>query len=166
MNKRMFMRLVLAFPLLAVAPIAFSQVQTESETAEPTIVVFYEEGCPDCVRMEGFLEGLLTENPSLTIARYEITTPGALDLLQRLGEAYGVSALNVPIVFVGEEAIVGVGAGQAEAIRLRTAIEDCLTLGCPSPLARVEKPRIPWRDLGVLTGFVALFLLFFFLQGG
>jgi len=155
--------MVVTFLALAIASTAFPQVEIKPETAQPIIVVFYEEGCPDCVRMDELLEELLTEHPNLTVARYEINAPGASGLLQNIGEAYGISTTDVPIVLVGEEAIVG--AGRAEEMRLRAAIENCVTLGCSSPLARVEKSSIPWRDVGVLTGFVALFLLFFFLQG-
>lgn len=156
--------MVATFLALAIVAIAFPQAETKSDTAQPAIVVFYEEGCPDCVRMDEFLEELLTEHPNLTVARYEINAPGTLGLMGGLSAAYGIEGTDVPIVLVGEEAIVG--AGRAEEIRLRAAIEDCLTVGCSSPLARVEESRIPWRDIGVLTGFVALFFLFFFLQGG
>ncbi len=164
MNRLIMTTCILAtFLALAIASIAFPQVETKPETAHPIIVVFYEEGCPDCVRMDELLEELLTEHPNLTVARYEINAPGALGLMGGLSAAYGIEGANVPIILVGEEAIVG--AGRAEEMRLRAAIENCVTLGCSSPLARVEKSSIPWRDVGVLTGFVALFLLFFFLQG-
>lgn len=165
MNRLITTTCILAtFLTSAIASIAFPQVETEPQTAQPVIVVFYEEGCPDCVRMDELLEELLTEHPNLTVARYEINAPGASDVMRGLSTAYGIEGTDVPIVLVGEEAIVG--AGRAEEMRLRTAIEDCLALGCSSPLSRVEESRIPWRDVGVLTGFVALFLLFFFLQGG
>lgn len=156
--------MVATFLVLAIVAIAFPQVETMPETAQPAIVVFYEEGCPDCVRMDELLEELLTEHPDLTVARYEITAPGVLGLMGALSAAYGIEGTDVPIILVGEEAIVG--AGRAEEIRLRAAIENCLAVGCPSPLARVEESRILWMDVGVLTGFVALFFLFFFLQGG
>jgi len=150
--------------LLAVVPMAFSQVQTGPETTQPAIVVFYEEDCPDCVRMEGSVEELLVEHPEITVARYEISAPGALDLLGGLLAEYGIQATKVPIIFVGEEVIVG--AGRAEEMRLHTAIDKCLTAGCPSPLARVDTSHIPWADLGRTAIFFSVFLLFFFLQGG
>lgn len=150
--------------VLAVVPMALSQVQTGPETAQPAIVVFYEEDCPDCVRMEGPIEELLTEHPDITVARYEISAPGALDLLGGLLAEYGIQATKVPIIFVGEEVIVG--AGRAEEMRLHTAIDKCLTAGCSSPLAHVDALHIPWADLGWIAIFFSVFLLFFFLQGG
>ena len=150
--------------IFAVVPMALSQVQTGPETAQPAIVVFYEEDCPDCVRMEGSIEGLLAGHPDITVARYEISAPGALDLLGGLLAEYGIQATKVPIIFVGEEVIVG--AGRAEEMRLRTAIDKCLAAGCSSPLAHVDTLHIPWADLGWTAIFFSVFLLFFFLQGG
>ena len=150
--------------IFAVVPMAFSQVQTGPETAQPAVVVFYEEDCPDCVRMEGSIEGLLAEHPEITVARYEINAPGALDLLGGLLAEYGIQVAKVPIIFVGEEVIVG--AGRAEEMRLRTAIDKCLTAGCSSPLAHVDTLHVPWADLGWTAIFFSVFLLFFFLQGG
>ena len=150
--------------IFAVVPMAFSQVQTGPETAQPAVVVFYEEDCPDCVRMEGSIEGLLAEHPDITVARYEISAPGALDLLGGLLAEYGIQVAKVPIIFVGEEVIVG--AGRAEEMRLRTAIDKCLTAGCSSPLVHVDTLHVPWADLGWTAIFFSVFLLFFFLQGG
>ena len=150
--------------ILAVAPMALSQVQTGPETSLPRIVVFYEEDCPDCARMEGSIEDLLAEHPDLAVARYEIGAAGALDLLEDLTERYGIQATNVPIVFVGDEAIVG--AGRSEEIRLRAAIERCLAAGCSSPLSHTSALRIPWVDLGWIAVFFSAFILLYFLQGG
>jgi hypothetical protein len=150
--------------VLAVVSMALSQVQSGPETAQPEIVVFYEENCPDCVRMEGSIEELLAEHPDTAVARYEIGAPGALDLLGDLSAEYGIEATNVPIIFVGEDVIVG--AGRAEEMRLRTAIGKCLAAGCPSPLTRMDTLHIPWADLGWIAVFLSVFLVFFFLQGG
>ncbi len=165
MFKRSFAVLAAAALLPAViALIAFPQVQTESQVTQPAIVVFYEEGCPDCVQMEGALEELVVGHDELVIVRYEINEPGMMDLLWKLSSHYGVLATSVPVIFVGEEAIVG--AGRAEEFHLRTAVDDCITYGCPSPLAYAEGPGFPRRDLLVLGAFVVLFVLLFYLQGG
>lgn len=152
------------FLAVAVGPIAFAQVQTETKTLQSMIIVFYEEGCPDCIRVEGLIDQLGAEHPDLTVARYEINAPGAVDLLQDLSSAYGIQTTKVPIVFVGKEAIVG--AGRAEEMRLRTEIDHCLSRGCSSPLVHAPKPSIPWSDLGALAAFLSLFFLLYFWQQG
>ncbi len=148
--------------LLAIALGALPQVQTESVTVEPSIVVFYEEGCPGCELMEGFLSELVVGHENLGIVRYEINEPGTWDLLSILSVHYSVSAASVPIIFVGDEVIVG--TGRAEEIHLRTAVGDCVSRGCPSPLTYAEGKGFPWRDSLVLGAFASLFLFFFILQ--
>ena len=148
--------------LLSIALVALSQVQTESVIVEPSIVVFYEEGCPGCDLMEGILVELVVGHEDLGIIRYEINEPGIWDLLRVLASHYGVSAASVPVIFVGDEVIVG--TGRAEEFHLRTAVGDCVTRGCPSPLSYAEGKGFPWKDSLVLGAFAALFLFFFILQ--
>jgi len=148
--------------LLVIALDALPQVQTESVIVEPAIVVFYEEGCPGCDLMEGILSELVVGHEDLRIVRYEINEPGTLDLLSILAAHYSVSAASVPIIFVGDEVIVG--TGRAEEFHLRTAVGDCVSRGCPSPLSYAEGKGIPWRDSLVLGAFAVLFLFFFILQ--
>lgn len=165
MNRHKVSTLILVILLsFAAVQIASSQVQTPSQTAQPAIVVFYAEDCPDCVRMEEVLDELLVDHPDLTVARYEIDEPGNSGLLWRLASQYGVLATKVPVIFVGEEAIVG--AGRAEELRLRTAIDECVSLGCSSPLAGTQRSGFPWRDLFSLGVFVSLFFFLLFLQNG
>jgi len=164
MNRQKLAVVIMAGLFALVLPqIAFPQVQTESQITKPTIVVFYEEGCPDCQTMDDILTELVIGHEDLVIARYEINDPGALDLLSELAAHYELPATRVPIIFVGDEAIVG--AGRAEEFRLRAAVDDCATLGCPSPLSYVSEGEFPWRDFLILGAFGALFLLFFALQG-
>jgi len=150
--------------VLVVTPMALSQVQTGPETAQPVIVVFYEQDCPDCARMEKSIEGLLAERPDITVARYEISAPGALELLGNLSEAYGIEATTVPIIFAVGEAIVG--AGRAEEMQLQSAIKPCLAGDCASPLARLGSLHIPWEDVGWVAIFLSVFFSLFCLQQG
>ncbi len=162
MYKQNFIVLIAAILLLVIAPIAVSQVQTELQTVEPSIIVFYEEGCPACIRMKELLDALVDGHEEIVIARYELGDPGVTTLLLRLSVHHGVLATSVPVIFIGDTAIVG--AGRAEEFQLRTAVSDCVLRGCPSPLAALPEIRFPWRDLLVLGAFAALFLFLFVLQ--
>jgi glutaredoxin len=131
-----FATLLSAIPLRAQAP---------SPVVQPVVVFFYEEGCPDCAAMEELLQGLSADLPETAIERLEISATGNLRLLRRLEEAYGIDTSTVPILFVGDRVIVG--AGRAQEFQLRAAIGDCATVGCASPLARLQ-PTVPlWRSL-------------------
>ena len=136
-----------------------SRVQTGSQTVSPVIVEFYAEVCPDCARMEEVLDALLVDRPEIKVARYEINSPGASALLWKLSAHYKILATRVPVIFVGDQAIVG--AGRAQEFALRTAIGDCVTLGCPSPLDYAKSAGLG-QDLlwlGLFVGAVVLFLL-------
>ncbi len=127
----------------------------------PQVLFFYQEGCPDCVRMEEALAIALDETPGPEVARYELSTPGTKDLLARLATAFEVDSPNVPLFFVGDKAIVG--AGMPEELQLRAEIQHCASVGCPSPLDRVSPP-FPWLDLLTLAGILALAGFFLLLQ--
>jgi glutaredoxin len=128
---------------------------------EPWIVVFFEEGCPDCAQIEEVLEGLTSELPGSAIARYDVSDPEALELLMELATAYEVEVSTVPVVFVGDEVVLG--AGRAQEFELRNAIGECTIHGCPSPLARA--PSLAFRSsLLRLTLFAVLFALLLWWQ--
>ncbi len=140
-----------------------SSVQTNSQTVSPTIVMFYAEGCPNCARMEDILNALLADHPNIKVVRYEINAPGSRELLWKLSSHYKIVATQVPVIFVGDKAIVG--AGRAQEFALRAAISDCAIHSCPSPLDYAKGVKGPWNDLLMLGLFVGLFIMFLLLQG-
>jgi len=147
----------LALAMLAVS-LALPVLAAEDE---PWVVVFFEEGCPDCAQVEEILEGLMLELPDSVIVRYDISDPEALGLLMELAEGYAVEVSSVPVVFVGDEVILG--AGRSQEFELRNAIGECTIHGCPSPLARA--PSLAFRpSLLRLTLFAVLFALLLWWQ--
>lgn len=138
--------------ILAVAVCQFGFAETEG----PMVVVFYKEGCPDCQRLDELLDALLAQHEELTIAHYEITEPDSQELLSRLSFAYGILDTNYPIVFVGDEAFVGVS--RAKELRVRSAIVECISRNCPSPLSHLKETGLSWNHVFLLVG-LALFLL-------
>lgn len=136
--------------------IVFAVAMSAAAPPEPLIIVFYEEGCHSCEEMEELLAGMTIDAPETTLVRYEVTEPGAMDLLADLSKTYGIDIPEiVPIVFVGEEAVVGMGRTQEFA--LRNAIGECLSIGCESPIARLPISQLR-TDLPRLALFLALFL--------
>ena len=178
--------LVVLIVLLTIGVASYAQVQTPSELTDqqeavqtasqtvtppvetpdasaPLIVVFYEEGCPNCVRMEGLLDELLVGHEDVPVARYEINTPGSSALLWELAAHYGIVATQVPVIFIGDQAIIG--GGRAQEFNLRTAVGDCIQLGCPSPLEYVQGGQAVLRDLLIVGAFVGLFIALLIFQG-
>ncbi len=158
MKLRKLWKLLPAFIVtFAVCQIAFPQ------TKDPMVVVFYQEDCPDCARMEAVLEELLAKYPALSISYYEVNEPGSSALLEQLSDAYRVLFVDYPLIFVGEDAITG--AGRAKEIRLRTAIETCIASGCPSPLSRAREKAVYWNQRVFLVGAISMFVLLLLLSG-
>jgi len=113
------------------------------------LVLFYEEGCPHCSRVEAFLDRIGPDYPDLTVHHYEIHDRDAQELLDRLLSAYGVGLGSVPILFVGDIAAVGgtyyglyetpyAPTGRAEEMAIQQAIERAIAADAPSPLERAE----------------------------
>jgi len=123
---------------------------------DPLVVVFYKEGCPDCRHLDELLDGLSSEHSDITIGHYEISDPGAQDLLSRLSFSYGVLDTNYPIVFVGDKAFVGVS--RAKEVDVRTAVVDCIARSCPSPLSHLNEASLSWDHVVIALG-VSMFLL-------
>jgi len=127
---------------------------------DPMVLVFYREGCNDCERVDRVLQELHTTYASLTIRYIEEGGPDG-DLMWALSANYGIFPSKFPVIFVGNEAIVGVGLDKE--LRLRAAIEGCMRFGCESPLVRVIGPQIPWRAY-IVAGLIAVLLLLIFID--
>jgi len=139
-----------------------SSASATSATPDPIIVVFYEEGCPGCVEMEELLIGMTVDAPETAIARYEITESESMDLLIAIAKAYDIEVPGtVPIVFVGDDVIIGMG--RTQEFSLRKAIGDCLSLGCESPIAKLPISQLR-ADLPRLALFLTIFLALAWLQ--
>jgi len=135
---------------------------TISETSDPIIIVFYEEGCPSCEDMDELLAGLMIDAPETAIARYEINEPESMELLVALARAYDIEVpLVVPIVFVAEDVVIDMG--RTQEFSLRNAIGDCLSVGCESPIARLPITQLR-VDLPRLALFLTMFLALAWLQ--
>ena len=133
-----------------------------SETSDPIIIVFYEEGCPSCEDMDELLAGMMIDAPETAIARYKINEPESMELLVALAKAYDIEVPSVvPIVFVAEDVVIDMG--RTQEFSLRNAIGDCLSVGCESPIARLPITQLR-ADLPRLALFLTMFLALAWLQ--
>lgn len=115
---------------------------------ELEILFFYSEGCPHCKEVEGFLSGLKEGGIEFTLRRYEIHSSEGWRLLQRLLAAYGAALGPVPMVFVGDVALVGntfYGLGRepvalsgiALEMALEGAVASAVASRAPSPITKL-----------------------------
>jgi len=157
-HSRVLLNLLVAVLLLGFAVVGC----VTQEEADPLVIVFYEEGCPSCEAVEELLTALAPDLPPTAIRRYEISEPGAFELLTDLSDAHEIEVNTVPVVFVGDQAIVG--SDRAAEFALRAAVGDCAFVGCPSPLELIRPPEFPWADVWTLAGLAAILVLLLVLQ--
>ncbi|MCD6495596.1 hypothetical protein J7K60_06025 [Candidatus Bipolaricaulota bacterium] len=151
MTKRMGQR-VSAGLLVVVACAMVLSLSIASYATQ--LVLFYQDGCPHCTRIESFLDRIEPNYPQLEIVRHEIHDPDAQDLLDRLFKAYGAKLGAVPIIFIGDVAMVAdtfynlpipnlsptTLSGRAGEMKLEQVIAEAIDANAPSPLTKAETP--------------------------
>lgn len=153
MSARAVLVFVLAMTVFVASALAADGV------GNPQVVVFYREGCEDCLRMEPVLKELEALHPNLGFRYIEGSDPDA-PLMWSLSTAYGVVPSQFPVIFVGKTAIVG--ASRANELLLRSAVEACVRSACSPPLDALRPSGVPWLTI-LLIGLAALVLFFVFI---
>jgi len=151
----MAQRLVSLFGLLIV--LAFP-IATQGEEALPDVLIFYRDGCTDCRHMDLVLDDLLALYPGIVVRHIEENDPDG-GLMWTLATHYGIFPSKFPVIYVGDEAIVG--SSREKELRLRAAVSSCAFKGCESPMSLLDKPSFPWLIILVagLIGLVVAFML-------
>lgn len=123
--------------------------------ALPDVVVFYREGCNDCRQMDAVLDDLHELYPGIVVAHIEEQAAGAADLMWSLSTKYGIFPSKFPVIFVGDQGIVG--SGRDKELLLRSTVRNCVFNDCPSPLSVINEKPFPWITLA--TVLVALLVI-------
>jgi cytochrome c biogenesis protein CcdA/glutaredoxin len=118
--------------------------------AATEVVLFYEEGCTHCARMEELLHEFQVGGLDFSITAYDVTSREGRDLLPRLLAAYGAEIGSVPFLFVADAAIVrdtlyraGSNAapvtlvGRSGELEIRKLVEAAVVDSARSPLDRL-----------------------------
>lgn len=121
----------------------------------PDVVVFYRETCDDCRHMDAVLDELLVLYPGVVVTHIEEQAPGAADLMWTLATKYGIFPSKFPVIFVGDQGIVG--SGRDKELLLRATVRNCVFNDCPSPIAVINEKPFPWITLATIL--VALIVL-------
>lgn len=121
----------------------------------PDVVVFYREGCNDCRQMDEVLETLNELYPGMVVVHIEEKAAGAADLMWSLSTKYGIFPSKFPIIFVGDQGIVG--SGRDKELLLRNTVRNCVFNDCLSPIAQINEKPFPWTMMA--TVLLALFVL-------
>lgn len=132
----------LVLGLLGVVILLTSASMVLAANPLPDVVVFYRYECKDCRHMDKVLDELQEQYPELVVVHIEEQDAGASDLMWSLSAKFGIFPAQFPVIFVGDQGIVGIGRGKE--LLLRSTIRDCIINGCTSPLSRIEDRPFPW----------------------
>ncbi|MFC2079643.1 glutaredoxin family protein [Candidatus Bipolaricaulota bacterium] len=128
--------------LLALVILAAGSFGSLAADELPDVVVFYREGCDDCRHMDSLLDDLQTQYPELVVVHIGEQEAGAADLMWSLSSKYGIFPSKFPVIFVGDQGIVGIG--RDKELLLRSTVSNCVFNECDSPLAIINEKPFPW----------------------
>ncbi len=118
-------------------------IEEETPKEKVKLYLFYGRECPHCKKEEAFLDKLEKEKDNLEIERYEVWHDrGNAELLSRIAKELNLTVSGVPILFVGNETIVGFGSEQTTGKEILSVINYHEEYGCTDivgPIIRGEK---------------------------
>ncbi len=109
--------------------LGFSQTGVSAQTDELTLYSFYSPTCPHCAEEKVFLEKLQEDYSQLNIKYLDITDAENRRILEDLYSDYQVPNQFwslVPIIFVGDEYILGYGGEETTGKKIESIVADLL----------------------------------------
>lgn len=127
---------VLFLFVFALAFFSFGASAEESPATNPVELYFFEgQGCPHCAKMKSYLEGLKSDYPNLKVYDFEVYfNEENQALYSKMAGTYGASSNGVPMIFIGDEFIVG-----EDFEKVKNAVEKCsFGATCSSPMDKIS----------------------------
>jgi len=146
--------------IIAIVAIIAVCVCTPTARAEPAngsevpqcIYFFYSKNCYTCVEANNYLKSLETKYPLLEVVRFEIQNRTNYDLLIEFYRFHNISTYRWPVVFIGNELLVG----NSEIQRgLEPLLANKTGWVCPSPNSTVPpypEPEAMSPPLPIIAG--------------
>ncbi len=130
--KKLFIILVLSLLFLPRPSLAQEQVN---------IYFFYGDGCPHCSNEEEFFEELLQKEiykDKIEIQKFEVwSNPTNAKLIAKVGTGLGVTVSGIPMVVVGNKAVIGFASEQTTGREIIQIIDEALEYNCSDYVARI-----------------------------
>lgn len=103
--------------------------------------IFWAKGCPHCEKALAFLNPLPQTYPGLRIHSHEISgNQTQIDLLIRLAKQRQITEVGVPLIVLGNEALIGYQDDETTGEMLKSRIEACRKIACQTPLDELPVP--------------------------
>ncbi|MBN1763060.1 MAG: hypothetical protein JW878_08315 [Methanomicrobia archaeon] len=129
----------LSVPALVILALFLASVSfVPAATAQSTVSLYYFYGadCPHCQEFTPVINELAQEYPELDVHKCEISyNETNSDLFNAFIQAYDPPAVDIPAVFIGNSAVIGLELSKE---RLEAEIAFCLENECPDPILLVQ----------------------------
>jgi thiol-disulfide isomerase/thioredoxin len=127
----------------ALATLLFALFATAAAAQPPGQVdvhLFWAEGCPHCQRAIDYLKRLEGEEPRLRAHYLEVSRDAAnRAAFIAVVERVALEEPAVPLMVVGESAMVGYASDATSGAELRRRIDECLAQGCPDMVGQLAQ---------------------------
>ena len=106
------------------------------DASKVNLYFFYGQGCPHCAKEEKFLDQLEADYSEISIHRFETWyNDNNATLLDTIRRDIGFQS-GVPVLLVGEEAIVGYSDDETTGQRIRLLVDQYVKNGCNDTVAK------------------------------
>lgn len=133
------LRLLFLLLLAAVPPYSGA---AEAADVDVTAHYFRAEGCPHCEHAGRFLQRLVAEEPRLSVREYEVRYDQAnRDLYLDVVRALKVEEAGVPLIVIGDRALVGYHSDAWTGADISRLVRQCLASPCSDFVAALRAGR-------------------------
>jgi len=100
------------------------------------IYLFWGNGCPHCAKEKAFLAETLPNYQNVKLNDYEVyNSQTNIKLMQEAADKLNIEANGVPLLIIGDEAIVGYASSMSD--KIETRIKYCSENSCPDSVAAI-----------------------------
>ena len=119
-------------------------IAVESSQPSATLYLFWQTGCPHCVREKDFLHRLKVEQPGLQIHELEISeVPRHFAAFRVVIERANIEKPGVPLTVIGENVIEGYNDDNTTGADIRMRLAECLSDPCRDWIAPILSGHSP-----------------------
>lgn len=129
------------FAYILILSIFFGLANFAVAADEPVnLYFFYGNICPHCKKAEKFLQELKKKHSALEIHSYEVfgDKENAQLLIKFFRSCGKETTVRAPSIFIGEKAIIGYLSDETTGVKIKTAVEGCLSEGCQDLFEKIN----------------------------
>jgi thiol-disulfide isomerase/thioredoxin len=102
------------------------------------VYFFWGEGCPHCAKEKEYLQKIENNYPQVIINNFEVyNNRQNAKLLQKIGQETDINVNGVPLIIIGDKALVGFLNEETTGQQIRKLIDECLANKCPDLINQI-----------------------------